>query len=310
MPCYYPIPAFHVPGGVDPDTGRGERGKVVFSESKKHGSTLRPIEVPCGQCIGCRLERSRQWAMRCVHEASLHDRNMFITLTYSDTHLPQRSSLHYKDFQTFMKRYRRFLSPRSCSYFVCGEYGDLNGRPHYHAIIFGHQFEDQLPLLLLGDHKLKRSPTLEKLWFKGSSSIGEVNFQTAAYVAQYCLKKRTGPHAAEHYTRYDLSGIEYTIEPEFARMSLNPAIGKRWLEKWHTDVYPHDYVIVNGNKVKPPKFYDKLLDEADPDTLAYVKYMREVEAATHAADNATERLEVRATVAKGLQAHYNRRNKI
>ena len=118
-------------------------GSVKFVSRNKAG-VEGTLELPCGQCIGCRLERSRQWAMRCLHEASLHDFNAFITLTYSDSNLPPGGSLHYTDFQLFMKRLRK-RAGMPVRFYCGGEYGESGTvRPHFHACLFGYDFPDKV----------------------------------------------------------------------------------------------------------------------------------------------------------------------
>ena len=119
--------------------------------------------MPCGQCIGCRLERSRQWAIRCVHEASLWPDNCFVTLTFDDDNIISSGSLVKADFQKFMKRLRKRFG-KGVRYFHCGEYGDLLGRPHHHACLFNFSFPDRYLWSSSGGVNLYRSPTLEELW--------------------------------------------------------------------------------------------------------------------------------------------------
>ena len=85
MPCYHPISAF-----------KTASGEVVFQELARYGNST-PIKIPCGQCIGCKLERSRQWGVRCMHEAQMHKQNCFITLTYNEENTPERGNLNYSD---------------------------------------------------------------------------------------------------------------------------------------------------------------------------------------------------------------------
>ena len=136
MSCFRPLQAFKSPF-LNPTSG-----KSVIMFSSLSFDDIR-IDLPCGQCIGCRLERSRQWAMRCFHEASLHDRNCFITLTYNDKFLPKDRSLYYPHFQKFMKRLRKKFGD-GIKFYMCGEYGDQFGRPHFHACIFNHDFSDKV----------------------------------------------------------------------------------------------------------------------------------------------------------------------
>ena len=128
MPCFHPIDAF-----------QRSDGQVVFVE---RGDIARPLVLPCGRCIGCRLEYSRQWAVRMMHEAQMHELSCFLTLTYDDAHLPVDESLHYADFQGFIRKLRRVHAPRRFSFYMCGEYGEQFKRPHYHACLFGLYFTD------------------------------------------------------------------------------------------------------------------------------------------------------------------------
>lgn len=225
------------------------------SGSLKHGEIL----IPCGQCLGCRLERSRQWAVRCMHEASLHAENCFVTLTYSDECLPPYGALRYKDFQDFMKRLRKRISPKRVSFFMCGEYGDNTFRPHYHACLFGYNFPDRrYRSKSATGERLYESAFLADLWRFGAGIIGDVTFRSAGYVARYCVKKVTGDLADQHYSVVDLDTGEIVRRPsEFAHMSLRPAIAKDWINRYLSDVYPHNLVVVDNKKCKPPKYYDR-----------------------------------------------------
>lgn len=201
MPCYKPLDAWR------PLNSTGSK-KLVFSyHPARCGSVMPDLKVPCGRCVGCRLERSRQWAIRCVHEAQLHKNNCFITLTYDKAKLPEREpglppadiSLHYPDFQKFMKRLR-FKYGEGIRFYMCGEYGEKLGRPHFHACIFGHDFSDKKVWKKTDSGSIiYRSAELEELWPYGFSSVGDVNFESAAYVARYIMKKISGEAAESHY---------------------------------------------------------------------------------------------------------------
>jgi len=285
MPCYHPLSAYQCADG-----------SIVFQE-RRWFNTVKTLSLPCGQCIGCRLERSRQWAMRCMHEAQLHENNCFITLTYDNTHLPSDGSLHYKDFQLFIKRLRKKFGPR-IRYYMAGEYGENFGRPHFHACIFGFDFHDKkLWKRSPSGSMLYRSQDLEILWPFGYSSIGDVNFESAAYVARYIMKKVTGHNSKAHYTEANPETGEITTrKPEFNKMSLKPGIGYDWYKKYKTDVYPHDYVIIKGKKVKPPKFYDKKYKSDYPYEFDEILYKREINGKLNSEDNTMERLLVKETV--------------
>jgi len=246
-----------------------------------------PIEVPCGQCIGCRLERSRQWAIRCVHESSLYEANSFITLTYDDKNMPTNASLKKRDFQLFMKRLRKYYTPRKIRFFHCGEYGDKLGRPHYHAIIFNLDFEDKIPYKKQNENQLYVSPILEKIWGKGFCIIGDVTFESAAYVARYVVKKINGPRAETHYKNK---------APEYTTMSRRPGIGKEWYKKFSGDVYPDDFVVLRGRKMQPPRYYDKQLEADAEEQYKKIKVERSMDDPKRDANNTYSRLAVREEV--------------
>lgn len=326
MPCYKPLSAYRSESEL---TSTGKR-KIVFNafQKTKHGNTeassADELSLPCGQCIGCRLERSRQWAIRCMHEAQLHENNSFITLTISDdqSHLPLQkristNTLRKSDFQRFMKRLRDKRDYRAdghIGYYYCGEYGEKYQRPHYHACLFNCDFPDKYLYKITdtGEH-LFRSPELEKLWPYGFSTIGNVTFESAAYVARYITKKITGEHALSVYggsdniinkhtgeilddhthlivekerkdgTKYfklqmkpELTRvITYDRFPEYTDMSKNPAIGLNWIKKYHTDVYPSDELILRGKKIRPARYYDKFYSEAYSEKFDEIKQCRE-----------------------------------
>lgn len=264
----------------------------------ERGDVVRALFLPCGQCVGCRLERSRQWAVRIMHEAAMHDVSSFVTLTYDDAHLDARGSLCYRDYQLFMKRMRKKFG--SVRFFVAGEYGALNWRPHFHACLFGFWLSD-FKYWRKSDSgfNLYRSATVEMLWPYGSAEIGALTFESAAYCARYCMDKVNGELAADHYRRVDAdTGEIYHLVPEFCRMSLRPGIGADWFSRFGRRVMDHDSVISNGHPAKPPRYYDVLHKRLDAVSMEQVKYQREVRGRLSAADNTDERLAVRLQVAK------------
>jgi hypothetical protein len=281
--CFHPLKAIRSSAGV----------KIVPADS-----SLWNLLLPCGQCSGCRLERSKQWAIRIVHESKMHSHNCFITLTYSEQFLPDDFSLHYDHFQKFMKRLRKFFN-KPVRFYMCGEYGDQNFRPHYHACLFGVSFSDMvLWKRSTTGHPLFRSATLERLWHFGHSTIGELNFETAAYTARYIMKKRTGAGSEKFYEATEVStGEIHQRVPEFTRMSLKPGIGYSWYQKYaSTDVLPHDRVVYRSSITKPPRYYDKLHARDSPEDAQLVKDTRLDEAIAHAADNTFSRRAVKEVV--------------
>lgn len=287
MPCYSPITATR-------SLHQGPDGKYNIQFTPGDGV---PIQLPCGQCIGCRLERSRQWAVRCMHEASLHDDNCFITMTYRDQDLPDYASLNKRDSQLFFKRLRK-RTGKKIRYYHCGEYGDQTERPHYHACLFGYDFPDKIPHSINhnGD-TVYTSSILDDTWGLGNCMIGNLTFESAAYVARYVTKKITGPPAKAHYERYDPeTGEIIDLQPEYVTMSRRPGIGKGWYERFKTDLYPSDEVIVRGKQCKIPKYYDGLYEIQEPEKFLEIKQQRREEAEKWAHDNTSDRLLVKKTV--------------
>lgn len=255
------------------------------------------ITVPCGRCMDCRLAHSRDWAIRCVHESQMHEKSSFLTLTYSDEHLPEGGTLDKRAFQLFAKRARKELGP--LRYFHCGEYGDEFARAHYHACLFGQDFYSDRKLLEeKNGYRYYTSATLEKLWPFGHSMIGELTFESAAYVARYVTKKITGPKAEAHY------GGKL---PEYTTMSRRPGLASTWLDKFINDVYPHDYVVINGRKMKPPKYYDRKYEKIAPVSFKEVQERRIQNAREKQKNTTWERLEAKAKITKAKGGLYGGR---
>lgn len=240
------------------------------------------------------MEKARQWAVRCSHEAQLHEHNCFITLTYNPEHLPENGTLVKRDLQLFMKRLRKLHT--GIKFYASGEYGAKLSRPHYHLCIFGFDFNDKKILKSKRAYKnfghtvrgynLYTSPTLENLWQYGFSTVGELNEQTAGYTARYVLKKIFGK-SKEVYYKDKL--------PEFSLMSRGGTKGRGlsygWFKKYKSDIYPKDFFTINGRRHKPPRYYDKLLEETEPDTLQKIKTQRMIHSETEFKKHGLRRLE-------------------
>ena len=286
MPCYHPLKGYH--SAIKNATGKRS---IVFN--KAHSLTGVQLVIPCGQCVGCRLERSRQWAVRCTHEASLHQDNCFITLTYNDENLPADKSLHVDHFQKFMKRLRKRFGD-GIRFYHCGEYGEKYMRPHYHACLFNFDFPDKKLWKIVNDQRLYISDALQELWPFGFSTIGSVTFESAAYVARYIMKKVNGEKADSHYERVDLeTGEVYKLKPEYTTMSRRPGIAHDWYEKFKSDVFPSDFIVINGKKVKPPRYYDSLYEHEYVSDFDTIKKNRKKNAKKHVENNTFDRLHVR-----------------
>lgn len=210
--------------------------------------------------------------MRCVHEASQYSENSFLTLTYDDDHLPKDRGLDKRHFQLFMKRLRKFVSPKKIRFFHCGEYGEKTRRPHYHALIFGYDFPDKMVRSTTArNDTLWTSASLRTLWDQGHHLIGTVTFESAAYVARYVLKKITGKNAELNYLDPATGVIR---NPEYVTMSRRPGIGRGWYDRFRSDIYPRDYAVVRGQKVRPPKFYDGIYELENPEDFKRIKNER------------------------------------
>lgn len=260
MKCYYPQRVWRARGGG-----------ITFRKSD--GWADRELRIRCGICIGCKVNKSQIWAVRCVHEAQLHDRNSFVTLTYKPELLPSDGSLNHAHWQKFAKALRNRVG--SFRFFMCGEYGDTNRRPHYHALIFGLDFSgDRQFHIERRGHRTYTSKLLSEIWGNGFVEIGDLTFDSAAYVARYVTKKLSTPHDADsqeavekHYGRVNEYGEWYMVRPEYVQMSRRPGIGSKWIEQYKTDVYPDDQVTINGKKFPSPRYYDKSLDEEELKTI-------------------------------------------
>jgi len=313
MPCFHPLTSY-----VGRELTAAGKQKRVFDRRKSLNGISTPLA--CGRCSGCRLEGARQWAIRCLHESSLHEENSFITLTYDEENLPRGESLQKIHFQKFIRKLRKKYPDEKIRYYHCGEYGGQFERPHYHAILFGFKFPDQ-EIWAKGITKQTKgglpqqvtdstytSAILDEIWGKGLCQIGAVNLKSAAYIARYIMKKINGglrekrdPETdLRHYDFVDVSTGEIIEQnPEYTTMSRRPGIGQGWYKKYKTDVYPNDSVIINGHEVKGPKYYDSLYEVENPDSMEAIKQRRVAGARTkqNRANTTPERLAVREKVA-------------
>jgi len=297
MACYHPLTAYM--------TSWWQGDKLMRSISFKNDSEAeRTLSLPCGRCVGCRLERSRQWAVRCMHEAQMHTDNCFLTLTYNNLSCPKDFSLHYEDFQLFMKRLRKRFKGKKIRFYMAGEYGETFDRPHFHACIFGLDFQDKVFFKRTASgSNIYTSKILEELWPHGYSTVGTLTFESAAYTARYIMKKAVKSDFssdewkwANIYTDLE-SGEVIQRTPEFNKMSLKPGIGQAWFDKYKDDVYPHDHVVIRGSKCRPPRFYDNKYKEMFPEEFDMIQFAREIEGRSRHEDNTLERLAIKEKVA-------------
>lgn len=260
----------------------------------------------CGQCKDCRLAYSRDWAVRCSLEASLHEHNYFVTLTYDDYSLPRGEYIDYlgdlydstlcrRDIQLFIKNLREWERTENnntgIKVFYCGEYGGQTSRPHFHICIFGcSEIPDLTTSFKRGDFQYYKSAIYEGFWcqrlngirvLRGFVDISEVSFDTVAYTARYCMKKIGGKIAKDFMAFY--SKLDPELRPDlrlqpFVGMSLKPGIAASFYEDNKLQIYSEDLVkyqkAYDLHTSKPPRYFDKLFDREDPDGMAEIKERR------------------------------------
>lgn len=305
MTCFHPLTAYK---STERSPASGKYG-IVFNPVKAliEGSSFK---LPCGQCVGCRADKARDLGVRVYHEGQLHERKAFLTLTYSDDHVPASFSVSKRDFQLFMKRVRKRFGS-GIKYLAVGEYGDQTLRPHYHAVCLGLDFPDKYFWRMADGHRVYRSPTLEELWPFGNCEIGSVTLQSAGYVARYCTKKLTGELAVEHYLRASpIDGKMHRVEPEFGLTSRRPALGLNWLRRFKGDVFPANFVVIDGKPRPVPRYYLKKLGEGEQATLKRDRLRRDLAdipaRKRRRADSTKERLAVREIVHEDRQSRLVR----
>lgn len=288
MPCAAPLRAY-----------KAANGRLVFwkkTDWQYHVEPYTGLQVPCGTCILCREEQARQAAVRITHEAQTAGTACFITATYDDNNIPQYDSLKYEDLTKFLKRLRKHLG--KLRYYAVGEYGDRSMRPHYHMCLFGHDFTQGRIIVKEKPHLLWEQPWLTRCWGLGRVTVGALTFQTARYTASYVTKKL---RSKQRYVRIDdTTGELIAVEQPRAFMSDN--LGKAWWEQFGHQLEDHDYVVINGQKQKPPRAYDRWQGEVNETAREKIKALRQQKA------KATTKDQNRAR-ARNAHAHAERKTK-
>lgn len=199
----------------------------------------------------------------------------FVTLTYAPDKVPENGSLVPRDITLFVKRLRKAHPERRISYYVAGEYGETTARPHYHAVLYGARFLDRDVRTTRHNAPVYKSESLERCWGLGLCEFTPLTYGAARYCASYVRKKLRIQDHPDHYTRVDpRTGELVDLEREYGRMSRRPAIGRRWIERFWRDVYPKDYVVMDGMELKPPRYYDKWMDNHHPRVMFDVRRKR------------------------------------
>lgn len=208
--------------------------------------------IPCGKCEGCRIDKANDNATKAYLEAQNWAENAFLTLTYDNAHLPKHRTLLKRDLQLFWKKLRKKIYPRKIKYLACGEYGPTTLRPHYHCAVFNYWPSDAkfYKCNEVGD-KLYTSKELNKVWENGYVIVGNLTYESAAYIARYVYKKAYGG---------DKLNLKANKTPEFTTCSKNPGLAKNWYtntEKWAL-LRRNNGVLIptkSGVKLKPIPLY-------------------------------------------------------
>lgn len=291
MPCTSPLKAFR-------STEKGSSGKplITFNPLKAINSHL-SFTLPCGKCKDCRIARVQEWRTRLVHESQMHDASCFITPTYDDDHLPEDYSVDKRTCQLFLKRLRKEIEPTLIRYYIAAEYGPDTLRPHYHALIFGYAFPDrEFYSTTKRGHRLYKSAQLQRVWPYGLCLIGDITPASAGYTAQYIIDKINGDPARSHYLRtHPKSGQVVTCKPEFALQSTRPGIGYTWFQKFKSDAFPSDFLVVDGKKTRVPRYYKKQLSEEEDHKVTRTRKLAAAQPQAKA-NRAPERLRAHAVI--------------
>lgn len=219
--------------------------------TKNKDGERRPVTVKCGKCVECLRQKSVEWAFRILDECSLYSQNSFLTLTYNDEHIPPGGSVSRRELQLFIKRLRQEISPVRIRFFGCGEYGKKFGRPHYHLIIFGWYPADAWFFKHVDGSDLYRSPTLEKVWRYGFSSVAAVDYYSALYTAKYMNKIDF-----DNFKKNN-RGQSAPVSAPFIQMSNRPGIGYECV--YQSDLRS-DRIYKNGRSCKIPRYYLKVME--------------------------------------------------
>lgn len=287
MSCYHPL--IGIQTGELTKNGK-QKLRIVGLDKNDSIEKIKRNEgilIPCGKCIGCRLDYSRKWADRMMLELETQKKAIFVTLTYDNDHVhwsqfydndePMFATLEKKDCQLFMKSLRqhciRDLGIEKIRFFLAGEYGEHTLRPHYHAIIYGIGLSDIMDCKLFSWNTLGQpfysSEWLKKIWTHGNVLLSDVSWKTCAYVARYVTKKMTGEMAKSY--------AERNVIPEFSLMSRKPGLGSDYL-KLHTDCL--DFSSINlmtpdgSQKIQIPQYYLRKLELIDKEKYDKIKNER------------------------------------
>jgi len=229
-------------------------GKVTLR--RPESDDREAVDMPCGGCLGCRMDRARSWAIRNRLELAYHEKACWTTLTYSDENLPAYRSIRRDHLSGYIKRLRARLSSEKIRFFGCGEYGERGGRPHYHAILYG----------IGGDET-----SILKAWPFGHVGVHALTPSAIKYVAGYCAKKE-GWHGEFREVLDKSTGELYGREAPFLLMSRRPGIGgeaRKHFLSWSR------YAVMDGTKFPVPRYlHEAFKKDADPQLVEEVQFER------------------------------------
>lgn len=276
MPCHAPQTAWRTA------TGKIHLGRTPPRATEILAADADELRLPCGKCLGCQRSNALSWAIRCQLEWQDHDRAAFTTLTYDDQHLPP--TLRRRELQLFLKRVRR-RAARPVRFFASGEYGEQNGRPHYHALLFGIDQSDK--------------GLVDDAWARGFTQTIALTPEAIAYVARYTQKKWSDRISNQKERVDPETGEVYTWQPPFLQMSRRPGIGanaRRWPHSWR------DHAIYGGQPVPVPRFlHEAWKAQATKEEIQQLREEKKQKAKTRE-DSTPERLEAAAAIARAQQA--------
>lgn len=293
MSCYHPL--IGIPTGERTENGKKkliikDACNLIDSYEQIYGKGY--VLIPCGHCLGCRLDYSRKWADRMMLELETEKKGIFLTLTYDNEHChwskfeedefgvvdiekPIYGTLNKRDWQLFMKSLRKEFAKDDLKlrFYASGEYGEKFLRPHMHAIIFGIGLADIGDCKPVGRNDIGQpyfvSEKIQKIWYRGRILVTDVSYETCAYVSRYVMKKLGGQKAEEYIRR--------NVIPEFSLMSRKPGIGSKYLEE-HPDCLDKSKIYIStpsgGKEIPIPDYYIRKLELTDKKKFDKIKSAR------------------------------------